>query len=92
MQVVTVGTKYQIVIPKQIRQKIKGIKPGAKVGVQPAPKNTVTIQPMQGDWVNRSAGIAREAWKNIDPSKELEKMRDEWEEKSKELRNELKTG
>lgn len=81
MQLVTVGTKYQIVIPKEVRKKIKGIKPGAKVVVYPNGKNTVTIKAEEKSWVERTRGIAKDAWKDIDPIKELEKMRDEWENK-----------
>lgn len=81
MQQVTVGTKYQIVIPKEVRKKIKGIKPGAKVVVYPNGKNTVTIKAEEKSWVERTRGIAKDAWKDIDPIKELEKMRDEWENK-----------
>ena len=81
MQQVTVGTKYQIVIPKEVRKRIKGIKPGAKVNVYPNGKNTVTIKIEEKSWVERTRGIAKEAWKDIDPIKELEKMRDEWENK-----------
>lgn len=81
MQQVTVGTKYQIVIPKEVRKRIKGIEPGAKVSVYPNGKNTVTIKAEEKSWVERTRGIAKSAWKDIDPIKELEKMRDEWENK-----------
>ncbi|MBI2009912.1 MAG: AbrB/MazE/SpoVT family DNA-binding domain-containing protein [Candidatus Chisholmbacteria bacterium] len=89
MHLVTIGTKNQIVIPKEIRQKIPGIKPGAKVGIQSDGK-AITIKPAAADWVEQTAGIMKEAWKDIDPIAELEKMRDEWDEKSLKLRHELK--
>ena len=81
MQTVTIGTKNQIVLPKEVRKKIKGLKPGTKVMVYPIDKDTVGIKVSDKSWVERSAGIAKEAWKDIDPIKELEKMRDEWDEK-----------
>lgn len=86
----TVGTKYQIVIPKDVRKKIKGIRPGAKVVVYPNGKDTITIKTEEKDWVERTRGIAKDAWKGIDPIAELNKMRDEWEERLKELEKEFK--
>lgn len=78
MQLVTVGTKYQIVIPKEVRRKVKGIRPGAKVGVLSASKDIISIRPAASDWVDRTYGMMKDAWKNIDPIAELEKMRNEW--------------
>ena len=60
MQLVTVGTKYQIVIPKNIRRKIKGITPGSKVGIQ-AQKNQVVVKPTD-NWVERTSGAMKQAW------------------------------
>ena len=81
MYQVTVGAKYQIVIPKEVRKKIKGIKPGAKVGIYSVNGETATIKAEPKNWLERTRGIAKEAWKDIDPIKELEKMRNEWESK-----------
>lgn len=89
MQLVTVGSKYQIVIPKEVRRKLKGIVPGAKVAVSLS-KNKLEVSPKQDNWVERTRGIMTNAWKGIDPAAEIDKMRDEWEEKVKELENELK--
>lgn len=82
MQQVTVGTKYQIVIPKEVRKRIKGIKPGAKVSVYPNGKNTVTIKAEEKSWVERTRGIAKNAWKDIDTTKYLEDLRNEWDIKA----------
>lgn len=79
---VTVGSKYQIVIPKEIREKINGLRPGDKVVVKKVDKDTVTIKKVKKDWVERTRGMMKEAWKDIDPIAELEKMRDEWERKA----------
>lgn len=83
MQQVTVGTKYQIVIPKEVRKKIKGLKPGTKVGVYSSGDDTLTVKVDPTSWVERTSGLMTEAWKGIDPIKELEKMRNEWEERLK---------
>lgn len=93
MQQVTVGTKYQIVIPKEIRKKIKALKPGTKVNVYQTDEQTVTLKPQtdQTSWVEHTRGIATEAWKDIDPIAELGKMRDEWEERLKKFEKDIKS-
>ena len=82
MQQATIGTKYQIVIPKAIRNKVKGLTPGTKVKVSSLDSQTVEIKKVELNWVERTRGIATEAWKGIDTTAELEKMRNEWDRKS----------
>ncbi|MEX2028146.1 MAG: AbrB/MazE/SpoVT family DNA-binding domain-containing protein [Candidatus Curtissbacteria bacterium] len=82
MQQITVGTKYQIVIPKEIRKKIKSLKPGAKVSVYSVGENMVTIRTDPKSWVTQTRGLMNKNWAGIDPIAELEKMRNEWEHKS----------
>lgn len=90
MQQATVGTKYQIVIPKEIRKKIKGLQPGAKVMIAQDGKNVIKIKTEPKNWLERTRGMMTEAWKGIDPIAELEKGRNEWEEKLKELEKNFK--
>lgn len=90
MQQVTVGTKYQIVIPKEIRVKLKGLRPGGKMQVKQLNENTIAMTTAPTDWVERISGLMTEAWKGIDPVKEIDKMRDEWEERFKKLEKDLK--
>ena len=82
MQQVTVGAKYQIVIPKEVRKNIKGIRPGAKVSVHSVDKDTVTIKTNPTSWVERTRGIAKDAWRDIDTTKYLEDLRNEWDRKA----------
>lgn len=77
MQTVTIGTKNQIVIPKAVRKKT-GLRAGMKVTIYALNDSTVTIKPTPDNWVERTSGIMREAWKGIDTTAELEKMRNEW--------------
>lgn len=84
MQEITVGTKNQIVIPKTVRVKIKGLKPGRKVSVYPLDEETVIIKVSPKNWVERTAGMMSQAWRGRDPIQELEDMRDEWEERLRE--------
>ena len=80
MQQVTVGTKYQIVIPKEIRRRMKAIQPGAKLSLREN-EGKITIEPLTMSWVERTSGIMTDYWKKIDPISELENMKDEWEER-----------
>lgn len=81
MQQITIGTKNQIVLPKEVRKKIKGLKPGNKVMVYPLNKDTVAIKVDNSNWIETSQGIAKNAWKDIDTTAYLDKLRDEWDEK-----------
>jgi len=91
MQIVTVGTKYQIVIPKEVRKKIKAIQPGSKVNLVEK-EGKITLEPIERTWVERTSGMMTEYWKDIDPIAELEKMRNEWEERLEEQAKIWKTG
>jgi len=80
MQLVTVGPKYQVVLPKEVRNRVKNLKPGLKVKVYSQDDNTVIVKTQAGDWIDKTYGLMKDAWKNIDPSKELDKIRDKWDE------------
>lgn len=79
MQLVTVGSRYQIVIPKEVRKKLKGLRPGSKVGLQISSENTAIIKTEPKSWVERNRGLMKQAWKDINTTKYLEKLRNEWE-------------
>lgn len=78
MYQVTVGAKYQIVIPKEIRRKINGLRPGKKVGVSLS-NGEVLIRTEPENWLTRTRGMMKEAWKGIDTTKYLEDLRNEWD-------------
>ena len=90
MEEVIVGTKYQVVIPKAVRRKIKGLRPGSRVTVGKLDENTIAVKTEPANWIERTKGMMTEAWKGIDTTAELEKMRDEWEEKPKILEKSVK--
>lgn len=75
---VTVGSKYQIVIPKEVREKITGFRPGSKVSVHALGKDAVTIKTDPKNWLEATRGIAKDAWKDIDTTKYLEDLRNDW--------------
>lgn len=81
MAVVTVGTKHQIVIPKEVRKKMSGLRPGSKVVVRQLDEETITVKTKPESWADRTRGIAAEAWKGIDTTKYLEDLRNEWDRK-----------
>lgn len=83
-QLVTIGPKYQIVIPKEVRKKIKGIKPGNKVDVQ-VDKNIISVKPVAINWTDLNYGKYKKYLKGADL--EVKEMSDEWEERLKKLEN-----
>ncbi len=83
MELVTLGSKYQIVIPKSVRKKYKNLKPGALVGVSPNGEK-ISIDPEPQSWVERTRGMMTEAWRGIDMIAEVKKIRDEEEDRLKE--------
>lgn len=82
MQQVTIGTKYQIVIPKEVRRTVKGLKPGSKVIVRRIDNKTIAIKTEEKNWLQRTRGMMKDAWKGIDTTKYLEDLRNEWDKKS----------
>ena len=80
MQQVTIGTKYQIVIPKKIRNKVQGITPGSKLSVYSDSK-AIIIKPEPKNWLERTRGMMKKTWKGLDTTKYLEDLRNEWDRK-----------
>lgn len=85
MEQVTVGPKYQIVIPKSVRRKIKGLKPGSKVSVKAVDDETVKIKTEPEKWLERTYGLMSDAWRGVDTEAELKKIKNEWEERLNEF-------
>ena len=72
----------KLISRKGIRKNIKGIKPGVKVSVHSLDKETITIKTNPTSWVERTRGIAKDAWRDIDTTKYLEDLRNEWDRKA----------
>lgn len=81
MRQIIIGSKNQIVIPQEVRRHIAGLKPGRSVSVYVLNKDTVVIKASEASWLKRSYGGMSGAWKNTHPITQLEKMRNEWNEK-----------
>lgn len=77
---VTIGPKYQVVIPKEVRQRCANFRKGARVRVYPLDDATLAIKLEDGNWAESQYGVLEDYWKGIDVAKELKKTRDEWDE------------
>lgn len=72
----TIGTKYQIVIPKEIRQQLK-IKPGSKLNIDALDEHTIELRVVPKNWSDAHYGALKKYWRGIDMTEEVEKIRNE---------------
>ena len=74
MSTATIGTRYQVVIPKREREHL-GLRPNSKVVVEVS-DGAVVIRPLpEGGW----RGIGRELADGTDAADYVKKLRAEWE-------------
>jgi len=74
--IVRVGPKYQVVIPSEIRQRIK-IKPQDEVLVDII-GDVVIIIPKPASFTDFMIGLGKEVWEGIDTKDYLRKERESW--------------
>jgi len=74
--IVRVGPKYQVVIPSEIRQRIK-IKPQDEVLVDII-GDVVIIIPKPASFTDFIIGLGKEVWEGIDTKDYLRKERESW--------------
>lgn len=79
MKQLTIGTKNQIVIPLEIRQKVAAFKPGKKVTVFLMAPDTVVIKATNQNWLDRSYGLLKNEL-SPNPLSSVDIQRDEWDE------------
>jgi AbrB family looped-hinge helix DNA binding protein len=79
MSLVSVGQRFQIVIPKDVREQIGGLLPGEKIVVHAYTPTSFILSKTSASWIERTKGIAKEAWKKVDTTRFLEGIRDEWD-------------
>ena len=81
MEQTLVSTKYQVVIPKAIRRKIK-VKPGQKMNVDVAGEQII-LSPAKDvkklNWPHDHIKLLENAWKDVDPKKYIEEERNSWD-------------
>ena len=74
MSTATIGTRYQVVIPKREREQL-GLRPHTKVVVEIS-DGAVVIRPLpEGGW----RGVGRELADGTDATDYVNKLRAEWE-------------
>ena len=76
-----VSSKYQVVIPKEIRRKIK-VKPGQKLDVDVMGEKIVLSPAKQTKklkWPHDYIKLLKKDWENIDVEKYLEQERASWD-------------
>lgn len=78
MQLITIGTKNQIVLPKEVRRKINGLQPGNKVKIYSLTNQSLIIKVDTQNWLENSYGLMKKAWNTINPIKEAHQTREEW--------------
>lgn len=72
----TVGSKYQLVIPKEIREKMN-LKPGDKLYADILNRDTIYLMVPKKNWANRNYGALKKYWQGVDMIEEVEKIRNE---------------
>lgn len=76
---VTIGDRYQAVIPKNARRIAKKLTVGTKAMVVPINERTVIVSAKSKNWVEETRGMFKGMWKG-DATDLIRKLRDEeWE-------------
>lgn len=75
----TVSQKYQVVIPKEIRDKAV-IKEGQEMYVYSIGKSII-LTPLLPNRSERMLGLGQETWKDIDPLEYIRQERLNWDKK-----------
>jgi AbrB family looped-hinge helix DNA binding protein len=75
----TISQKYQVVIPKEIRRKIK-ISEGQELHVYSV-GNSIIMSPSPKSYSEKMLGLGQEIWKNIDPLEYIRRERAGWDKK-----------
>ena len=81
MNQTTVSTKYQVVVPKEVRRIIK-VKPGQKLNVHVFGEQIIlspTTSKKKMNWPHDHIKILKNPWANENPAKYLEKERSSWD-------------
>lgn len=79
-QIVTIGPKSQVVIPKSVRKLTPEFKPGKKVTVRSLNTRSVIIESADEDWATSTYGMHKKVWQGVDATEYIRKLRDQWEE------------
>lgn len=79
MAITTVSDKYQVVIPKAVREKLD-IQKGQKL-IAYIIDSCLILSPSSSSYTQKLAGLGQKLWAKIDPIEYVRKERQEWEKK-----------
>ena len=74
--IVKVSSKYQIVIPREVREKIN-LKSGDRLIIK-ANNDKIVIYPKPKNYAKYSLGLGKEIWQDIDATEYVKKERETW--------------
>ena len=75
-QRVKVSSRYQIAVPKRVRDQLK-IKQGDHLLVE-VRGSVVILLPEPHDYVSHMAGLHKDVWQGVDTADYIRQERDEW--------------
>jgi len=73
---ITVSSKYQIVIPREAREKLD-LKAGDKLIIK-ANDEKIVIYPQPKNYAKYALGLGKEIWQDIDATEYVRKERETW--------------
>ena len=73
---ITVSSKYQIVIPREAREKLN-LKTGDKLIIK-ADNEKIIIYPQPKSYAKYALGLGKEIWQGIDATEYVKKERETW--------------
>ena len=74
--IVKVSSKYQIVIPREVRKKIN-LKSGDRLIIK-ADNEKIIIYPQPKSYAKYTLGLGKEIWQGIDATEYVRKERETW--------------
>lgn len=70
--------KYQVVIPKEIRQRMR-LKAGMSVTLQPLDENRAVLVKQPKDYVAALSGLGQDVWKKLGGVNYIKRERQRWD-------------
>ncbi len=81
MSKTTLSSKNQIVVPKEVREKLKLV-PGAKISIYPVDDNHAILTRQSEDYVKSLRGLGKEVWQALGGAdKYIKEERAAWDKK-----------
>lgn len=75
-----INAKYQLVIPKGIRNVVKDVTAGREAYITAIDDETIQIKLKRTSWIDRYGGTLPLGYYGKDPAKYISDLRDEWDE------------